>query len=118
MGFREVLSDADTLARFGGDGFAVLLEDRSDYLDVAWALLESLRASFSLGARKMSVLASIGVAQVDLVDRTPTVDELLARADLAMYLVKGRKGDVLCTVPGCSLKRSTTSLSAAPWRRR
>ncbi len=103
--FREVLSDADTLARFGGDEFAVLLEDRSDYLDVARALLGSLMAPFSLGGREMSVQASIGVAQVDLVDPTPTVDELLARADLAMYIVKGRgKGDVLLHSPGMQLE--------------
>ncbi|MEP7370555.1 MAG: GGDEF domain-containing protein, partial [Dermatophilaceae bacterium] len=88
--FAEVLSEADTLARFGGDEFALLLEDQPDPAEVGRALLESLSAPFNLGGRQASVLASIGVAQVDLLDRTPTVDELLMRADLAMYVVKQR----------------------------
>ena len=103
--FREVLSDADTLARFGGDEFAVLLEDRADSVKVARAMLGSLRKPFNLEGREMSVLASIGVAKVDLVDPTPTVDELLVRADLAMYVVKRRgKADVLLHTAGLQLE--------------
>ena len=102
--FREVLSEADTLARFGGDEFAVLLEDQSDPAEVGRALLEILRKPFTLEHGEMSVLASIGVAQVDLVDPTPTVDELLQRADLAMYVVKrSGKADVLLHSAGLQL---------------
>ncbi|HEY5182186.1 MAG TPA: GGDEF and EAL domain-containing protein [Dermatophilaceae bacterium] len=102
--FREVLSDADTLARFGGDEYAVLLEDQPDPLEVARALFGSLNAPFNLGGREVSVQASIGVAQVDLLDPTPTVDELLVRADLAMYVVKRRgKADVLLHTAGLQL---------------
>jgi len=103
--FGEMLSGADTLARFGGDEFAVLLEDRTDAVQVARELLESLRTPFRFGHREMSVLASVGVAQVDLLDLTPTVDELLVRADLAMYVVKSRgKGDVLVHTAGLELE--------------
>ncbi len=99
-----VLSEADTLSRFGGDEFAVLLENQSDPMGVGRALLESLRAPFSLSGREVSVLASIGVARVDLLDPTPTVDELLLRADLAMYVVKRRgKADVLLHTAGMQL---------------
>ena len=102
--FRAVLSDADTLARFGGDEFAVLLEDNSDPVVVGRALLVSLAAPFVLEGREASVLASVGAAQVDLVDQTPTVDELLMRADTAMYVVKGRgKADVLLHTQGLQL---------------
>ena len=96
---RTVLSDADTLARFGGDEFAVLLENQPDPMEVARGLLESLRAHFHLAGREVAVLASIGVARVDLLDSTPTVDELLLRADLAMYVVKrhGKAGVLLHT---------------------
>ena len=103
--FSAVLSDADTLARFGGDEFAVLMEDGSDPVDGARALLASLRAPFHLSGREMSVLASVGVAQIDLADPTPTVDELLMRADLAMYVVKARgKADVLLHTAGLQLE--------------
>jgi len=103
--FSAVLSDADTLARFGGDEFAVLMEDGSDPVDVARALLASLRAPFDLSGHKMSVLASVGVAQIDLADPTPTVDELLMRADLAMYVVKARgKAGVLLHTAGLELE--------------
>jgi diguanylate cyclase len=102
--FGEVLSHADTLARFGGDEFAVLLEDQTDPMEVARALLQTLRAPFNLGGREAWVLASVGVAKVDLVDPTPTVDELLMRADLAMYVVKRRgKADVLLHTAGLQL---------------
>jgi diguanylate cyclase (GGDEF)-like protein len=103
--FSEVLSGADTLARFGGDEFAVLLEDRTDAGEVAQALLGSLIAPFPFGHREMSVQASIGVARVDLIDPTPTVDELLLSADLAMYVVKSRGGaDVLVHTAGLQLE--------------
>ncbi len=103
--FGEVLSGADTLARFGGDEFAVLLEDRTDAGEIAHELLGSLIAPFPFDHRAMSVRASIGVARVDLIDRTPTVDELLQSADLAMYVVKSRGGaDVLVHTVGLQLE--------------
>ncbi|HYO18341.1 MAG TPA: diguanylate cyclase, partial [Dermatophilaceae bacterium] len=103
--FRARLSDADTLTRFGGDEFAVLLENRPDPLEVAKGLLDSLRAPFTVGGREVSVLASIGLARVDLLDPTPTIDELLARADLAMYSVKRSGGaDVMLHTAGLQLE--------------
>jgi diguanylate cyclase len=103
--FRERLTDADTLARFGGDEFAVLLENQPDPIEVTRALLGSLRAPFRVGGRDVTVLASTGVARVDLLDQTPTVDELLVRADLAMYVVKRRGGaDVLLHTVGLQLE--------------
>ena len=103
--FRQRLSGADTLARFGGDEFAVLLENQPDPLEVAGALLGSLRAPFAVAGREVVVLASIGVARVELLDPTPTIDELLARADLAMYSIKRRGGaDVLLHTAGLQLE--------------
>jgi len=102
--FRSVLSEADTLARFGGDEFAVLLEDRSEPVAVGRGLLQCLRAPFAVAGREMSVLASVGIAQLGLDDPTPSVDELLARADLAMYVVKRRgKADVPLHTAGLQL---------------
>jgi diguanylate cyclase (GGDEF)-like protein len=116
--FRERLSEADTLARLGGDEFAVLLEYQPDPIEVARALLGSLRAPFEVAGREVAVLASIGLARVDLLDPTPTVDELLMRADLAMYVVKQRGGaDVLLHTAGLQLDEVddvTLGLALAP----
>ncbi len=102
--FRQCLSEAETLARFGGDEFAVLLENQSDPVETARELLDSLRAPFVVGASEVSVSASVGLARVDLFDPTPTVDDLLMRADLAMYGVKQRGGaDVLLHTAGLTL---------------
>jgi diguanylate cyclase (GGDEF)-like protein len=90
--FGQRLSDADTLARFGGDEFAVLVENQPDPIAVAEQMLDSLRAPFEVAGREISVLASIGLARVDLFDPTPTIDSMLMRADLAMYVVKQRGG--------------------------
>ena len=101
---RQQLSEADTLARFGGDEFAVLLENQLDTLGVATELLGCLRAPFAVAGREVSISASIGVARVELFDPTPSVDELLLRADLAMYVVKQRGGaDVLLHTSGLQL---------------
>src|SRR5450631_2020424 len=102
--FRDRLSDADTLARLGGDEFAVLLENQPDPIEVSRTLLGSLHTPFKVAGREVSVEASIGVARVDLLDPTPAVDELLLRADQAMYVVKRRGGaDVLLHTAGLEL---------------
>ncbi len=101
---RDGLSEAETVARFGGDEFAVLLEDRPDPIAVATELLASLRAPILVEGHSVSVPASIGVARVGLFDRTPTIDDVLLHADLAMYVVKQRGGaDVLLHTAGLKL---------------
>jgi diguanylate cyclase (GGDEF)-like protein len=99
-----VLSGADTLARLGGDEFAVLLEESPDPVRTATAMLECLKAPFGLASGVATVSASIGVARVVRADLTPSVDELLTRADVAMYAVKRRgKSGVQLHVPGLDL---------------
>jgi diguanylate cyclase (GGDEF)-like protein len=117
--FHGALTEADTLARLGGDEFAVLLEDGPPAVAVARTMLNSLQRPFVLAGKEVSVQASIGVASVDSADETPTVDELLRRADVAMYVVKRRgKADVLAFTPELHLDEIDdsalgTSLSAA-----
>ena len=78
----------DTVARIGGDEFAVLLEgwqDESDVLAVVRRIADELRAPLRLQGRELSVAASIGVAYARAAER---VDEILRNADVAMYRAK------------------------------
>jgi diguanylate cyclase (GGDEF)-like protein len=81
---------SDTVARLGGDEFAVLLESVRG-LDDALSAAERLRglfdSPFDLNGSDVVVSTSIGIAlSLDALD----ADELLRRADLAMYRVKER----------------------------
>jgi diguanylate cyclase (GGDEF)-like protein len=79
----------DTVARFGGDEFAILLSDLDDIHDaqtIADRILEAMTMVFMVGDEEMRVRASVGVAVSQ--DVGISGDELLRRADLAMYAAK------------------------------
>jgi diguanylate cyclase (GGDEF)-like protein/PAS domain S-box-containing protein len=83
------LRPVDTLARFGGDEFVVLLEDvmnPEDALRVAERITEELRRPFTLAERQLFVAASIGIALGDARAKAP--EDLLRDADTAMYRAK------------------------------
>jgi diguanylate cyclase (GGDEF)-like protein/PAS domain S-box-containing protein len=79
----------DTVSRFGGDEFALLLEsgDMPEAAQLAAGrIAEALKAPMRIGTEDISVRASIGIA----VDQPPYEgpDGLLRDADLAMYMAK------------------------------
>ena len=85
------LRSEDTVARFGGDEFTVLLQDvggPSGAIEVADRILEDLREPFLLEGREHYVTASIGIALGTPAEEDPT--PMLRRADEAMYLAKQR----------------------------
>ncbi len=92
----------DTVGRLGGDEFVVLLEDIGSQVDEAVAhaevaarkLLEVLKSPHQLGVHLLSCTASIGVA-VFGAERLPA-QELLRRADVAMYRAKAAGRHTLC----------------------
>ncbi len=78
----------DTVGRLGGDEFAVLLEDGGDPAITAGRLAAALTAPLPVAGTLVRVHASIGVGHTDPGESAVTVDELLARADAAMYAAK------------------------------
>jgi diguanylate cyclase (GGDEF)-like protein/PAS domain S-box-containing protein len=79
----------DTIARMGGDEFAILIEDPTEAeapIAVAERLLAALEAPFERGARELFVHASVGVAASTTSGQT--ADDLLRDADVSMYTAK------------------------------
>ncbi len=86
---RSHVRRGDTVARLGGDEFAVLLEDvHADDIDSTCdRVLAALREGVVVDGHQMPLSASIGTA---FGDDVRDADELLGRADLAMYEAKAR----------------------------
>jgi len=87
---RKRLRPEDVLARFGGDEFAVLLEevaDASETIRVAQRIAESLREPFTVNDHQVNLSTSVGIA----LGSAHTKDDpegMLRNADAAMYKAK------------------------------
>ncbi|MFV2055494.1 MAG: EAL domain-containing protein [Thiohalomonadales bacterium] len=89
--FRSRLRDADTLARIGGDEFAVIMRnvDEQDAYLAADNFRNVLEAYQFVHAGKMyKVNASVGVAYITA--NTRASGEVLANADIACHIAKSR----------------------------
>ncbi len=89
---QHAVRDDDTLARFGGDEFVVMLPDTDAHSAtvIAQKLLDVVRQPTRIGQFDMSVTASIGIALYP--DDAKDFDELLKQADSAMHRAKRDNG--------------------------
>jgi diguanylate cyclase (GGDEF)-like protein/PAS domain S-box-containing protein len=90
---KRCLRPEDSLARFGGDEFVVLIEDIEGpevAVRVAQRITEELKEPFLLEGRELFAPSSIGIGLGDA--RTKTPEALLMDADTAMYRAKEEGG--------------------------
>jgi len=86
---RESVRESDTVARFGGDEFVLILEGLNSAADVIAPLtkvLSRFRAPFEVSGRELPTTASIGISVFP--DDGQDVETLLMNADSAMYRAK------------------------------
>ena len=92
MRLKECIRAADTLARFGGDEFTLMLprlhNARDDASKLANKITNILKQPFIVEGHELYVSASIGIALYPQ-DGT-SIDTLIKHADVAMYHVKGQ----------------------------
>ena len=83
--------DADTVGRLGGDEFVVLCRncDVEGALRLAERFQRTFDEPFVLGARRIPLTVSIGVATAAADDDVTRSTDLVRDADLAMYAAKG-----------------------------
>ncbi len=87
---KHALRGSDTVARFGGDEFGILLEDiasERDAIETAERIAATFARPFVLSGSEHFVTTSIGIALATGGERA---DELIRDADAAMYRAKDR----------------------------
>ncbi|MFW6010562.1 MAG: EAL and GGDEF domain-containing protein, partial [Gemmatimonadota bacterium] len=95
--FRTAVREADTLARLGGDEFGILLEDLVDEAEadeVAGRVTDLFGPPISVAGEDALVRVSCGIAVTggDGAEETVSSDDLVHRADRAMYAAKVEPG--------------------------
>lgn len=86
---QSTIRDTDTVARFGGDEFAVVETDLSDPADAAVMadnILKALREPFPIQGNDIRTGASVGIAVYG--PDSPDPESLLSHADVALYRAK------------------------------
>ena len=87
---RPLVREADTVARMGGDEFAVVqvgIAEPADATSLALRIIDSLGAPYEIDSQLVVIGVSVGIAISPNDGETPA--QLMRNADLALYRAKG-----------------------------
>jgi diguanylate cyclase len=86
---RDTVRDVDSITRLGGDEFAIAqfgVAQRDDAETLAHRVIETLSRPYDIGGQQVVVGVSVGITLAGREDQD--ADQLLRRADLALYVAK------------------------------
>lgn len=111
---KDSLRPYDTPARFGGDEFALLLENIADAEQaelVAEKIIHIMHEPFDLSGRKLKVEVSIGIALTDE-NMPPRASDIIKKADIAMYSAKSIGGSHIVFYSDAMMAQNNTKKMA------
>lgn len=94
---QDCIRETDTVARFGGDEFTILLNniyELNEAAEIAKRITYALQQAFQLDEHTVTISASIGIAIYP--DQEDKIDSLLRKADQAMYQAKDEGKGTFC----------------------
>lgn len=94
---RRCLRGGELRARYGGDEFVVVIEEKNDpkvAQTAASRIVQAIGEPMLIGSQSLSVGATVGIARYP--DDAGCEDELLRRADSALYRAKVRNRGSVC----------------------
>ena len=110
----QSIREADTVSRYGGDEFVILLTEVSQAADaalIAGKLLAALGEPLRVGDRDLRMTASIGISVYP--DDGQSIEALIGHADAAMYRAK-RQGPGRVALHGDGAPQPTGSPPESP----
>jgi diguanylate cyclase (GGDEF)-like protein/PAS domain S-box-containing protein len=94
---RSLVREIDTVSRFGGDEFAILVSEvvtRKDVTMLAEKVLSALSQPYALDGHTVSISGSLGIAIYP--DDGTDMETILSNADAAMYRAKHKGSNTYC----------------------